>query len=391
MPFIAITEKAFTRLVNEQYEVLQRGIAIHRRLERLVLEERGLDEVMRALAAAIGGAVLVLSARGEPMAAKAFRRELAGRARRPAPRGGRARAAPNGTGDGSAPCVLRPRASRPGGPGAGAAGGHARQRRPAGLARGGARRGRPRRLRAPDPPAGGDRGGARADAPARDARHRAAAGGRRAGGGARRPARRRTSCRPGCARSGWATRPRCSSSGSTSGGRRAAARPLHGRRPAPGALVAMREELLCAVVDAADGRPAASSPRARARRWPRSTARCAPLPAGRRRRARCAAATTRRAARSRRRRSPTATTPEVASYRTSAPSSCCSRCRTTTRCGSTATACSGPLENGEGEYGDELMRSLEAFIEQNGQWERAARELFCHRHTLRYRIRRSRS
>ena len=48
----------------------------------------------------------------------------------------------------------------------------------------------------------------------------------------------------------------------------------------------------------------------------------------------------------------------------------------------------GPLENGEGEYGDELIRSLEAFIEQNGQWEQAARELFCHRHTLRYRIRR---
>ena len=34
------------------------------------------------------------------------------------------------------------------------------------------------------------------------------------------------------------------------------------------------------------------------------------------------------------------------------------------------------------------MRSLEAFIEANGQWERAARALFCHRHTLRYRIRR---
>src|SRR5918999_3399888 len=33
LPFIALTEKAFTRLVNEQYEVLQRGIAIHKRLE----------------------------------------------------------------------------------------------------------------------------------------------------------------------------------------------------------------------------------------------------------------------------------------------------------------------------------------------------------------------
>ena len=45
-PFIAITEKAFARLVNEQYEVLQRGIAVQRRLERLVLEERGLEEIV---------------------------------------------------------------------------------------------------------------------------------------------------------------------------------------------------------------------------------------------------------------------------------------------------------------------------------------------------------
>jgi purine catabolism regulator len=48
----------------------------------------------------------------------------------------------------------------------------------------------------------------------------------------------------------------------------------------------------------------------------------------------------------------------------------------------------GPIEAGEGHYGGELMRSLEAFIEENGQWERAARRLYCHRHTLRYRIRR---
>src|SRR6185503_4308517 len=47
-----------------------------------------------------------------------------------------------------------------------------------------------------------------------------------------------------------------------------------------------------------------------------------------------------------------------------------------------------PIEQGEGAYGGELMRSLEAFIECNGQWERAARQLYCHRHTLRYRIRR---
>jgi PucR family transcriptional regulator, purine catabolism regulatory protein len=47
-----------------------------------------------------------------------------------------------------------------------------------------------------------------------------------------------------------------------------------------------------------------------------------------------------------------------------------------------------PIEDGEGAYGGELMRSLEAFIDCNGQWERAARQLYCHRHTLRYRIRR---
>ena len=47
----------------------------------------------------------------------------------------------------------------------------------------------------------------------------------------------------------------------------------------------------------------------------------------------------------------------------------------------------GPIEEGDEEYGGELLRSLEAFIEQNGQWEKAAREVYCHRHTLRYRMR----
>ena len=66
---------------------------------------------------------------------------------------------------------------------------------------------------------------------------------------------------------------------------------------------------------------------------------------------------------------------------------CCSRSRTTTRSASTATACSARSRRGDEEYGGELLRSLEAFIEQNGQWERAAREVYCHRHTLRYRMR----
>jgi PucR family transcriptional regulator, purine catabolism regulatory protein len=48
----------------------------------------------------------------------------------------------------------------------------------------------------------------------------------------------------------------------------------------------------------------------------------------------------------------------------------------------------GPVEQGEGDYGDQLLRSLDVFIEHNGHWEKAANSLYCHRHTLRYRIRR---
>ena len=48
----------------------------------------------------------------------------------------------------------------------------------------------------------------------------------------------------------------------------------------------------------------------------------------------------------------------------------------------------GPVEQDEGDYGEELLRSLDVFIEHNGHWEKAASALFCHRHTLRYRVRR---
>jgi purine catabolism regulator len=41
MPFIAITERAFARLVNEQYAVLERGARVHEKLERLVIEGAG--------------------------------------------------------------------------------------------------------------------------------------------------------------------------------------------------------------------------------------------------------------------------------------------------------------------------------------------------------------
>jgi purine catabolism regulator len=76
LPFIAVTEAAFTQLVNEQYAVLRRAIAAHERLERIVLSERGLDALAATLATLTGAAVLVFDARGEPLVQRAFRRPL---------------------------------------------------------------------------------------------------------------------------------------------------------------------------------------------------------------------------------------------------------------------------------------------------------------------------
>jgi purine catabolism regulator len=75
-PFIAVTEAAFTQLVNEQYAVLRRALSAHERLERVVLAEQGLEAVAGALATLIGAAVLVCDARGETLAVHAFRRVL---------------------------------------------------------------------------------------------------------------------------------------------------------------------------------------------------------------------------------------------------------------------------------------------------------------------------
>ncbi len=76
LPFIAITEHAFTRLVNEQYALLQRSIAAQERLQRIVLGERGLDEVAGTLATLIGGPALVFDGRGGLQARRELRRAL---------------------------------------------------------------------------------------------------------------------------------------------------------------------------------------------------------------------------------------------------------------------------------------------------------------------------
>src|SRR5436309_9832852 len=76
LPFIAITEGAFTQLVNEQYAVLRRALAAQERLERIVLSERGLQALVGSLATLIGAAVAVFDSRGELVQQHAFRRAL---------------------------------------------------------------------------------------------------------------------------------------------------------------------------------------------------------------------------------------------------------------------------------------------------------------------------
>jgi purine catabolism regulator len=47
----------------------------------------------------------------------------------------------------------------------------------------------------------------------------------------------------------------------------------------------------------------------------------------------------------------------------------------------------GPLDAYDRDHGGELERSLRAFLQHNARWESAAADLFVHRHTLRYRMR----
>ena len=46
-----------------------------------------------------------------------------------------------------------------------------------------------------------------------------------------------------------------------------------------------------------------------------------------------------------------------------------------------------PLDGYDREHGGELTQSLRAFLQHNARWETAAAELYVHRHTLRYRMR----
>jgi PucR family transcriptional regulator, purine catabolism regulatory protein len=412
LPFIALTEKAFTRLVNEQYEVLQRGIAIHKRLERLVLEERGLDEVVRALAATTGGAVWVLSARGETIASKRFRREVPDDAleyvrdevgRRAVREGaGSARTGATDSGDDAVefapdhpeiagrslvlPVSIRGR----GGPQAWLA-----AARDAGglgdferlilqqavtvvaleLMRQRAMRDTERRLA----------GDVLAEAlTGRLSESELAVRLRPFGVGAN------------AAVLVFARADREGAAGGEGDLDRFLA------DAGVGALVASRERLLCAVVDAREGvDPVALAGQAREALQPEHgelrAAASRPAPVGSLRRsfheARCALEAAALANGEVREGAGSARTgaivwPPVASYRDLGAFQLLLSLQDDEALRLYCDSVLGPLEDASGEYGDELIRSLEAYIEQNGQWEKAARELYCHRHTLRYRIRR---
>jgi purine catabolism regulator len=392
LPFIALTEKAFARLVNEQYEVLQRGIAIHKRLERLVLEESGLDEVVRALAAATGAAVCVLSARGETISSKPFRRELPEDAmeqvraevvrRSEELAGGTARAldnaefAPDHPEIAGRSLVLPVSLRGRGAPQAWLVA--ARDASGLGdferlilqqavtvvaleLMRQRAMRDTERRLA----------GDVLAEALTGRLSEEELAMRLRPFGIGHSAAVLVFSCPDG------APAPQ--------------AEPELDRFLADagvGALVASRDRLLCAVVDARDGvDPVALAGRARdavaSDRESMQAAASRPAPVGSLRRtfheARCALEAAALA---------NGSSPAVASYRDLGAFQLLLSLQDDEALRLYCDSVLGPLEAASGEYGDELIRSLEAFIEQNGQWERAARELYCHRHTLRYRIRR---
>jgi PucR family transcriptional regulator, purine catabolism regulatory protein len=365
LPFIAITEKAFTVLVNRQYEVLQRTIVIHRRLERLLLEERGLDELVRAIAATIGAAVVVVDPRGELLASREFQRGLPDEAveavREQAQRRTRAGAKaapftpehPELAGRALALPVL---AGARGGPQAwvvavrdsGGFGDAERLTLEQSVTVVALELMRQRTMRDTERRLAGD---VLAEALA----------------GQLEPSEVAARLRPFGVGSGAAVL-------AFSLDQPESAEPDLDRALAGagrGALVATRNGLLCAVVDGDELDPPALAAHARE--------------ALAERHGDVAAAASRVAPSTRDGRD----LEHVASYRDLGSFQLLLSLQDDDALRLYCDSVLGPLENGgSGDYGDELLRSLEVFIEQNGQWERAARELFCHRHTLRYRIRR---
>lgn len=385
MPFIAITEAAANRLVNEQYDVLSRGLAVNERLERLVLEGGGLEEIAREIASAVSGSSIVFDSGGKPIA-----------------NGGRRLAATvidavadevSGRGSTAVPFVpsepsLHGRAlAQPVSPGGGAAEAWLVAVRRSGqlgdferlcvqqaalvvaleLMRGRVAQETERRL-AGEVLAAAISGRLAAD----DIRDRLAP----FGIGAR------------AAVLVFSSADALAAQGTLEHYFHEAGRP---------ALIATqkagRRELVCAVLDGDGTGPEdtselialASNAREQLEAAHGATRAAASrsMPTDRVRHsfheARCALEATGFA---------NGSVPEVASYRDLGAFTLLLSVQDADALRLYTETVLGPIESSDERYAGELLRSLEAYIDRNGHWERAASDCYCHRHTLRYRIKR---
>ena len=76
VPFIAITEAVASKIVNEQYSLLQRSLAVHEKLTKIVLEEKGLEAILSTLSALVGCSAVLFDFHGVVLCEAAYRRKL---------------------------------------------------------------------------------------------------------------------------------------------------------------------------------------------------------------------------------------------------------------------------------------------------------------------------
>ena len=384
MPFIALTEMAFTKLINEQYSVLERGIEVHALLEGLVLAERGIGSIVAAIAEAVGGAALLLDDRGREQARHPQERGLSAAA----VSGIRAEVAERSAAGRQAMFV-------------------AEQGTLAGRA-----------VAVPVPIGSNGARGFWLVAACRSGQigdlERLVA--RQAATVVALELMRERSVRETERRLAGDVVAEALSGGLGAEELRSRLHPfgiesrvavlLFDLDPSPddpealtavlgasgvSALVAVNgaagRPLLCAIVDPGEREPVElareglAALQANGRPVRAAASRAAPVESLRRsfHEARCALEATALA---------NGSAPDVACHRDLGAFTLLLSLQDDDALRTYADNLLAPISEGEGEYGPELLRSLEAFIEHNGQWERAARDLYCHRHTLRYRIRR---